>query len=169
MNVVIANSLVSVDPGTIIWTAITLLIFLLALGRFAWKPLLGALEEREKNIQDSLDSAEKALRRAEEISAQNQEALRESEVAAQKIRKEAIQEAELLRNDRIEKAKLEADKLLEQARETIEQEKKKAMGELRKEVASLALQASSAILKRELTREHNEKLVDDVIANLPQN
>jgi F-type H+-transporting ATPase subunit b len=109
------------------------------------------------------------MNRAEEISRQNQDALKESEIRAQQIRKEALQEAELLRADRMEKAKQEAEKLIAHAKTEIEQEKKKALADLRKEVADMALQAASVILDAELDQVKNKKLVDTFINDLPKN
>ena len=128
-----------------------------------------SLQEREAKIKDSLESAEKALERAEAISKDNEKALREAEVKAQQIRKEAIEEAELLRNDRINKAKDEAAQIIEQAKNTIEQEKKLALTELREEVARLAIQSASMILDEELDEKKNSKLVDKFIGDLSKN
>ena len=128
-----------------------------------------SLQEREAKIKDSLESAEKALERAEAISKDNEKALREAEVKAQQIRKEAIEEAELLRNDRINKAKDEAAQIIEQAKNTIDQEKKLALTELREEVARLAIQSASMILDEELDEKKNSKLVDKFIGDLSKN
>jgi F-type H+-transporting ATPase subunit b len=85
------------------------------------------------------------------------------------MRREAMEDVERIRVDRIEKAKQEVDELLEKARQTIEQEKKLAMVELRNEVAELAIQAASMILDNELDANKNKKLVDLYIANLSKN
>lgn len=169
MYPVLANSLINVDPGLIIWITVTLVLFLYILSKFAWKPLLAALQERESRIQESLDSAEKAMNRAEEISRRNQDALKEAEIKAKQIRKAALEEAELLRADRMEKAKQEAEKLIEHAKTEIVQEKKKALADLRKEVADMAIQAASVILDAELDQKKNKKLVDSFISDLPEN
>ncbi len=170
MTVLLAGGgLLSVDFGLAIWILITFLIFLGLLWKFAWGPITQALEEREQNIKDSLEAAEKAMNRAEKISKENEEALRKAEQKAKEIRKEAIEEAEQLRQERIENAKEEADKMLEDARETIEQEKKRALDELRDEVAGLAIESASRIINAELDEEKNAKLVDDYISNLSNN
>lgn len=169
MYPVFANSLINADPGLLIWTAVVFLLFILLLSKFAWKPLLAALESREESIKDSLDAAEKAMVKAEQIGKANEQALRDAELVAQKIRREAVDEAERLRADRIEKAKQEADELVEKARQTIEQEKKRALVELRNEVAELAIQSASLILENELDADKNKKLVDMYINNLSKN
>lgn len=163
------GSILEVNPGVVFWTIVTFIILLIVLKKFAWKPILGALEERENSIKDSLSAAEKAMSKAERISKENEAALREAEFEAQKIRKEAIEEAELLRAERIEKAKEEAEQLLEHARNTIDREKKLALLELRDEVAKLAIESASKIIDAELDPKKNSKLVNDYIKELSSN
>ncbi|HKJ47208.1 MAG TPA: F0F1 ATP synthase subunit B [Balneolales bacterium] len=170
MYILIARGgLLSVDPGLFFWILIVFALFIFVLTKYAWKPVLGALEERENSIKDSLDAAEKAMARAEKVSKENEAALREAELMAQKIRKEAIDEAELLRTERIEKARDEAAQLLEHARSSIEQEKKRALLELRNEVAKLAIQSASKIIDAELDVKKNTKLVESYIKELSNN
>jgi F-type H+-transporting ATPase subunit b len=170
MYILIARGgLLSVDPGLFFWILIVFALFIFVLTKYAWKPVLGALDERENSIKDSLDAAEKAMARAEKVSKENEAALREAELMAQKIRKEAIDEAELLRTERIEKARDEAAQLLEHARTSIEQEKKRALLELRNEVAKLAIQSASKIIDAELDVKKNTKLVDSYIKELSNN
>lgn len=157
------------NSGFALWVALTMIIFLVVMAKYAVPLIMDALGERESRIKESLESAEKALERAEKISKDNEKALREAEQKAQKIRKEAIEEAEILRSERIEKAKEEADQMLEQARQTIEQEKKRAMLELRDEVARLAVQSASIILESELDEEKNTKLVNNYIEDISKN
>ncbi|MEX0780443.1 MAG: F0F1 ATP synthase subunit B [Balneolales bacterium] len=166
MSFILAQGLLDVNFGLFFWVLITFLLFLFILGKFAWKPILGALDVREMNIKDSLEAAKKAMAEAEHISQQNKNAVREVEVMAQNIRKEAQQKADSLRDERLDQAKREAAKLLEQARNTIEQEKRKALVELRSEVADLAIKATTLILESEVDAPKNKKLVDKVIQDL---
>ncbi len=163
------GGILSFNTGFAIWVLISMLVFLFIMGKYAVPPILQALNEREQRIKDSLESAEKAIAKAERISEDNKKALKEAELKAQKIRKEAIEEAELLRAERIEKAKKDASKLLEDARKSIEQEKKQAMSELRNEVAELAVKSASMIIEAELDQEKNKKLVDNFIGDLSKN
>lgn len=169
MNPVLANALLNFEPGIVIWIGITFVLFLLALRKFAWGPVLAALEKREKSIQESLDSAEKAMKRAEEISRNNDEALRKAEVEAQRVRKEAKEEAEKIRVEIIDKSRSEAEAIKTQILASIEQEKQKAMLELRSHVAELAIEAASKILNSELDQKKNKKLVDDFIDGISKN
>ncbi len=163
------GGLLSFNTGFALWILISMIIFLLVMMKYAVPPIMKSLNEREAKIKDSLESAEKALARAEEISKDNEKALREAEAKAQKIRKEALDEAELLRTERISKAKDEAAQIIEQAKNTIEQEKKQALSELREEVARLAIQSASMILDEELDEKKNSKLVDKFITDLSNN
>ena len=163
------GGILSFNTGFAIWVLISMLVFLYIMGKYAVPPIMQALNDREQRIKDSLESAEKAIAKAERISEDNKKALKEAEVRAQKIRKEAIEEAEMLRAERIEKAKKDASKLLEDARKTIEQEKKQALSELREEVAELAVKSASLILEEELDEGKNKKLVDNFIGDLSKN
>jgi len=163
------GGILSFNSGFAIWVAITMIIFLYVMGKYAVPLIMDALSERESRIKESLESAEKALQRAEQISKDNEKALREAELKAQQIRKEAIEEAEMLRSERIEKAKEEAAQILEQARTTIEQEKKRALLELRDEVARLAVQSASMILDSEIDEKKNSKLVANTIEDISIN
>ncbi len=164
-----ANGIFTFDTGYAIWVLISMLVFLYLMGKFAVPPIMNALDNREKRIKDSLESAEKALTKAEEISRDNEKALKEAEVQAQKIRKQALEDAEILRAEKIEKAKTDAAKMLEDARSTIEQEKKSALLELRNEVAELAVKSASIIIESELDEKKNKKLVDSFINDLTKN
>jgi len=157
------------NSGFAIWVIITLVIFLFVMSKYVVPLILKSLDEREENIKNSLESAEKAIAKAERISEDNKKALKEAELKAQKIRKEAIEEAEMLRSEKIEKAKKDASKLLEDARKTIEQEKKQALTELREEVADLAVRSASMIIEAELDQEKNKKLVNNFIGDLSKN
>ena len=162
------GAILNFNSGFAVWVAITLIIFLAVMGKYAVPLIMGALSEREERIKDSLESAEKALAKAEEISNENEKALREAEVKAQKIRKEALDDAEVLRTEKIEQAKKDASKIIEDARNTIEQEKKRALSELRDEVAELAVKSASMIIHSELDEKKNKKLVDSFINDLPK-
>lgn len=163
------GGILSFETGFAIWVLISMIIFLWGMGKYAVPHIVKALDDREKRIKESLESAEQALAKAEKISQDNDKALREAEVKAQQIRKDAIEEAELLRAERIEKAKKDASKVLEDAKNAIEQEKQRALIELRNEVAELAVKAASIIIDAELDKEKNRKLVEKYISNLSKN
>jgi F-type H+-transporting ATPase subunit b len=164
-----SGGLLSFNTGFAIWIAISLVLFLLIMMKFAMPPIMQALEGRETKIRESLEAAEVALAKAEAISKDNEKALREAESKAHQIRKEAMDDAERIRNERVAKAKDEAEQIIEQAKADIEQEKQSALVTLRKEVANLAIQSATMILDAELDVEKNQKLVDNYINDLTKN
>ncbi len=163
------ESFLSFNPGFALWVLISMIVFIAVMMKYAVPPIMDALVAREAKIKDSLESAENALARAEQVSKDNEKTLREAEAKAQQIRKEALEDAELLRTERISKAKDEAALIVEQAKASIEQEKKQALMELRKEVAQLAIKSASVIIDAELDNDKNNKLVDNFIADLSKN
>jgi len=163
------SAILSFNSGFAIWVIITLVLFLAVMGKYVVPVIMKALSEREERIKESLESAEKALAKADEIAKDNKKALREAELKAKKIRDKAVEDAEIIRSERIEKAQEEADQLIAQAKQTIEQEKKKALNELRDEVSALAIKASSIILDSELDSKKNKKLVDNFIEEISTN
>jgi F-type H+-transporting ATPase subunit b len=163
------GGILTFNTGFAIWVLISMLLFLYVMGKYAVPPIMKALDERETRIKDSLESAEQALAKAEQISKDNQKALKDAEIQAQKIRKEALEEAELLRADKIEKAREEAEKIVEDAKRTVEQAKKQALLELRNEVAELAVRSASIIIDSELDQAKNKKLVDKFIGDISKN
>ncbi|RNC85572.1 MAG: ATP synthase F0 subunit B [Balneola sp.] len=163
------GGILSFNPGFAIWILISMIIFILVMMKYAVPPIMKSLNEREAKIKDSLESAEQALAKAEQISKDNEKALREAEANAQQIRKKAKEEANDLRDDLIAKAKEDAAQIVEQARASIEQEKKQALTELRQEVANLAIKAAETILDSELDATKNNKLVDNFIDDLSKN
>lgn len=162
----LSGGLLDFETGFGFWVLFSTLLFLWAMNKWLVPPIMNALNEREGSIKDSLEAAEKALTRAEEISRDNEKALKEAEAMAQKIRNEAIADAEQLRTERIEKSKQEAARIVEEARTTIEQEKLKALRELKNEVAELAIESASLIIRSELDSKKNKKLVDSFIQDL---
>lgn len=163
------SGLLSFNTGFAIWIAISLIIFLLVMTKYAMPPIMAALEGRETRIRESLEAAEVALAKAEAISKDNDKALREAEQKAHQIRKEAKEEAERIRTERIAKAKDESEQIIEQAKSDIKLEKQSALLALRQEVARLAIKSASLIIEAELDEEKNKKLVDNYIDDLSKN
>ncbi|TNE73468.1 ATP synthase F0 subunit B [bacterium] len=170
ISVILASGgLLSIDIGLFVWILVTFLLFIGIFAKLAWGPILNAIKERESNIRESLQAAEVALKRAEQVSKDNEAALRAAEAEAQKIRREALDDAEKAREAMKVKAKDEADKLISEAKSAIEKEKKQALLELQGEVADLALRATKIILDAELDEAKNKKLVENFINDLSKN
>ncbi len=160
--------LLSPHPGLILWTIITFVVVLLILRAKVWGPLLAALDEREKRIRESLESADRARQEAQARLAEHEERLARAESEARRIVAEAREAAEQVGARIVEEARQEAQRTAERASESIEAEKRAALVELREAAADMAVQAAGAILDAELDAGRNRKLADDFIGRLPQ-
>ena len=149
--------MISFDPGLIIWTTIIFTILLVVLKKFAWKPILTAVDERNKSIEDALKSAEKAKEEMELLNADNERILNEAKTQRDALLKEARDIKEGIINEAKEKANKEADKILTSAKEQISNEKMKAITELKNSVAILSIDIAEKVLKRELKEKSNQE------------
>ena len=159
------------DPhyGTIIWTIVTFTLAYLILAKFAWPQLLGALEEREDRIREALQGAEKARESSEAALEEHRSRLAEAEFEARQIVAQSREAAEKVHQEVVAKAREEAQGMIEQARQSIEREKNAAISQLRSEMADLAVQAASELVNANLDDDKNRKLVDELIAGIPEN
>jgi F-type H+-transporting ATPase subunit b len=158
----------SVDT-TLLWSTLVLFaLFAWVLGKFAWGPLLRIVDDREKGIRDSVDTAEKAAAEAKALLGKHQEMLRDAGREREEILARALKEAETARTDLIERARSDAEHIVEKTREQMQNEKNKAIAELREQVADIAVEAAGKIVKSSLTPEAQKKLVDDYITSLPR-
>ena len=149
--------MLTLHPGLIIWTIVTFTVVLIILKVAVWPQLLAALDEREKRIADAVAGAEKARDEAQAALAEHRQKLAEAEAERREIVKQAREAGEKTRQE-----------IVEQARRSIDGEKRAAIDELRRQVADLAVQAAGVIIEANLDDERNRKLVDDLIAGIPQ-
>ncbi len=169
MALLIAAGLLSPNVGLMFWITLTFLLVILLMRWKAWGPITSALAERERRIDESIRSAEKALEEARLIQADNEKARREAEQSAQQILREARDSAESLRTEELEKTREQIRRMQEQASAEIDREKQGALNELRTEVADLAIQAAEKILEESLDADRQRKLVDGFLKGLPKN
>jgi F-type H+-transporting ATPase subunit b len=162
-------SLLQVKPGLLIFTIIVFVIVALLLAKYAWGPISKALEDRERNIEDSLSQAERALAEAKAIQADNEKARRQAEAQATQILRDAREAAERTGADLRAQADQRISDRLAQAEADIERQKQAALGELRAEVAGLAITAAEKILRQKLDETEQRRLVDQFIDTLPRN
>ena len=160
------NPLVKLDPGLFIWTILTFLLLLMVLAKFAWKPLLAMLDERQKSIDDSLLSAEKARQELEGINQKSEAILSKSRTEAQTIVTDAKSAADKLKEDIVLKAKKEADGQLEKAKNQISVEKDKALLEIRQEVVDLSITVAEKIIKKNISKDDNASIIEDSLNKL---
>ena len=157
------------NPGLIIWTVVTFVLLLIVLNKFAWKPLLKALHDRESSIRGTLEHAENAKAEAEKILEENRRQLAKAGEEAQKILADGRALGDKLKQDIVEQANVQSRRMAEQARLEIERDKESAIAQLRSEVASLALNAAGKILNETLDEKKHRALIDDSISKLPKN
>lgn len=156
--------LVMPDPGLLIYMSITFLTVLFLLKKFAWKPILKMIKDREESIETALKSAEKAKAEMQELQAGNERILKEARNERDAMLKEARDMKDKIVTDAKVIAKAEADKMIAAARETINNEKMAAITELKNQVALLSVEVAEKILRRELAAENKQKeLIGDLL------
>lgn len=153
------GGLFSVDPGLSIWTIVTFLVVLFVLGKWAWGPILGALDAREEGIRVAIDQAAQMRREAQEALDEHRKQLADARRQAQEIVTQGRDAADRLRKDIEEKARQESERILERTRQEIRRERDLAVEQIRGEAVELALAAASRILDEKLTDEKDRALV----------
>ncbi len=158
-----------INPGLIVWTIITFVLLMIILSKYAWKPILSMLKEREDKIRSALDEAERARAETAELIKQNEKNIARAEEEYQKIIRDGKLLAEKLKDEIVSKAKLQSEQELKQAKEEIQRNIESAKKQLRNEIADLAIQATEKILEESLDENKQKKLIDKVINQLPKN
>ena len=162
--------LVTPEFGLIFWTLITFLALLFILKKFAWKPILSAVSEREQGIRDALASAVEARKEMENLQADNERILKEARVERESMLKEARELKNKMIDDAKQDAKLEASKLITQAKAAIEAEKKATIADLKSQVAKISISIAEKVVREELSNtEKQEKLVESMLDNTTLN
>ena len=161
-----SNPLVQLDPGLFIWTILTFLILFFVLSKFAGRPLLEALESRENTIKSSLDNAEKAKQELESLNTETETIISEARSEAQSIRLEAKSAAEKVKADIIAQAGEDAKKLRDENEKQIQVEKDRAINEIRQEVVDLTLTVAERVIRKYLSKEDNQDLIEDSLKTL---
>ncbi|MBN2813461.1 MAG: F0F1 ATP synthase subunit B [Bacteroidales bacterium] len=138
------------EVGTIIWSLIGFSITFFILAKFAWKPVLKGLKQRDESIEKALQAAETAKREVSQLQSDNEKLLAETKAERDKILQEARELKESLLNDAREQAKREGHKLIADAREAIKNEKAAAIQDIKRQVTELSVSISEKILMHEL-------------------
>jgi F-type H+-transporting ATPase subunit b len=165
--VLAAGGLTQINPGLTLWAAITFLVLLVVLSKFAWGPIVKMLDEREKTIHGAIESAKKERAEAEKLLASQKESLAKATREAAELAKRNQDEVEKLRQELTAKARKEAEELVASARKQIVEEKTKAAAELRGMVADLAIEAAGKLVKASLDDKAQRALVEDYLKQLP--
>jgi len=139
------------SPGLFIIQSVLMLVVIFLMIKFAWKPIISALNEREEGIKNALESAEKAKQEIESISSSNEELLRQAREERDAMLKEAREMKAKMIAEAESNAETEAAKIIASAKDAIEVEKKEALAELKAEVAQLSISVAEKLLKEELS------------------
>ncbi|CAL68211.1 F0F1 ATP synthase subunit B [Christiangramia forsetii] len=162
--------LITPEIGLFFWQTIVFLILLFLMAKFAWKPILGSVRNREQSINDALASAEKARKEMQNLQSDNEQLLKEARAERDAILKEARELKEKVITDASDEAKVKADKIVADAKRSIELEKQSAMAELKNHVAELSVEIAEKIVRKELSGKNEqhqmiEKMIGDAKLN----
>jgi len=149
--------------GPILWTVLNFTLLMILLRFLAWKPILTALDNREKTIGEALERADRARAEADQLLAENHRILARVEDESQKMLRDSREFAAKIHAEAQERALEDAKRMIAQAQGDIEQKKQQALNELRVEVANLAVGAAERIIGERLDKDRSRRLVDDYI------
>jgi F-type H+-transporting ATPase subunit b len=154
------NPLVQPDPGLFIWTILTFLVLVGLLAKFAWRPLLEALERRQATIARALDDAKLARQELERFQKESAEMMRQARVEAEGIIARSRTDAEVLREELKQRSRAEAAAIVKNAEQQIQLETARAIQQIRHEAVDLSVAIASKILQRQVSKEDNEALIE---------
>ena len=159
-------SLLTPNPGLIFWMLVVFLLVVFILAKFAWKPIINGLKERENEIQGALDLAERTKAEMIQLKSDNEKLIVEANAIRDRILRDAKDAADRTILESKDKAVIEAQKIMDSAREAIRTEQQIAVAKIRKEVATLSLEIAEKVLHRELKdKESQEKLIADLASS----
>ncbi len=142
--------------GLFIWQTVIVTALILLLRKFAWKPILNTINEREEGIRSAMESAEEARQEMQNLQSDNQRILKEARAERDGLLKEARELRQKMIDDAKEEAKAQSEQLLKQAKEAIESEKQIAITSLKNEVADLSLQIAESLTKEQLSSDKKQ-------------
>lgn len=152
--------------GLFFWQVVILLILIFLMAKFAWKPILNSLNEREHGIESAMASAEAAREEMKKLKAANEDAAKEARAKRDEMIKEAREIKDKMISDASTEAQEKADKIIAQARENIDSEKRAALAEIKAKVAELSVEIAEKITRKELSeRQAQLELIDKMLAD----
>ena len=156
--------------GLFVWQSLIFLLLIFLLKKFAWKPILDAVNEREEGIKNALHSAEIAKRDMQNLRSDNEKLLSQARVERDVMLKEARDIKDKIVSEAKAEAQLQAGKMIEQAKAAINSEKNAAMAELKNQVSSLSIEIAEKVLRSELTDKASQtKLVEKMLGDVKLN
>ncbi|MCX6291256.1 MAG: F0F1 ATP synthase subunit B [Bacteroidetes bacterium] len=164
------EKLIQPEIGLIFWMTLSFVVVLYILGKFAWKPILKALSEREQNIEEALNTARKAKEEMIALKSDNERLLNEARGERDKMLKEARDTKDAIIAEAKGKAQAEANKIMASARDSINNEKMAAITELKNQVAKMSIEIAEKILRHELSQDEKQKaLMENLIRDISLN
>ena len=156
--------------GLIVWQLIIFVLLFLLLSKLAWKPIINSLHDRERSIQDALDTAEKARHEMSQLKSDNEKLLQETREERERILREAREVSIKMREEAQHEAKKVSDKIVEDARAAINIEKQAALKEVKVQVAMFSLEIAEKLMKKNLSTDKAQKdLVETYVKELKVN
>jgi F-type H+-transporting ATPase subunit b len=160
------NPLVQPDPGLYIWTILTFLVLVGLLAKFAWRPLLAALETRQESIRKSLDDVRMAKEELQKVHAESGKILAQARTEADSIVSSTRSDVNAFREEMRQKARSEADGIVKNAQKQIEQETARALQQIRHEAVDLSVTIASKLLQRNVSKDDNARLIEDTFKQI---
>jgi len=162
--------LVQPGLGLIVWMTVAFALLIWILGKFAWKPIMKGLKEREDSIDEALNQANKAREEMKELQFSNEQLLKEAKEERDSILRDARMVKESIIEEAREKANVEANRIVENAKETIEYEKMAALHEMKNQLAKLSIEIAEKIMREELAaKDKHKSLIDKMLKEINNN
>ncbi|WP_126969945.1 F0F1 ATP synthase subunit B [Gynurincola endophyticus] len=162
--------LLTPDLGLFVWMLVAFSVVLVILAKFAWKPIVGALKERETGIADSLAQAEKVKAEMAQLQSDNEALLQKAQEERAQLLKEARDARDKMINEAKEQAKIEANKIIAEAQAAIQHQKNAAMTDVKNQVGNLVIEVATKVLGRELTNAgEQERFIQDLTKDIKLN
>ena len=160
------EAFVGVNPWTMLFAWINLLILYLFLKKLAFTPLKNMIDSRQKEIDDMYSDAESSKNAAEDMKKTYEEKISRADEESEEIVKSAVKRARLKEEEILKDASKEASRKLERAEEEIEMERRRAINDVKDEVSAMAIGIASAVIERDVSAEEHKDLIDDFINNI---
>jgi len=162
--------LVQPGLGLIFWMTLSFGILIWVLGKFAWKPIMKGLREREESIDEALNQANKAREEMKELKFSNEQLMKEAKEERDNILRDARKVKESIIEEAREKANVEANRIVENAKETIEYEKMAALTEMKNQLAKHSIEIAEKVIMEELTgKDRHKALIDKLLKEVTEN
>lgn len=162
-------ALLDVNPGLVVWTTLTFVLVLLILNRYAWKPIIKALDDRADRIHSDIERAGQLKKEAETLFQQYQDRLNDLKAEAQTMIAEARKDSEGLKADILEKARKEAEEIRSRSRKEIQQAMDSALEQIHKQAIELSVEITKRVVKKSLTAEDHKKQLQEALDSISRN